>query len=179
MGKLYMDDIETGESEVVEEGEPVSLSSEKDGVTVPNEAVSSLEDSILESAPREVRQALESAPPEVRRRIAEFLSSATISPDTPLVDPVTAKLVDKLDSEHLTYFLQALERDAELAYQDTQRIRLYNLILILVGSAMFTFLVRFLADTNPDLLRDLIILLVAFIGGFSGGIIYTRRRGSE
>ena len=93
-------------------------------------------------------------------------------------NPVMVKLVDKFTPEHITLLLRSQDRDAEREHKSLTTGRIYQIVCLVIGVALFAFLVWFLSGSNPDLLEKLVTLLVGLIGGFGGGFALGSRRRS-
>lgn len=75
----------------------------------------------------------------------------------------------KITEKHIDKILEISEKDDERRYKDIQHSRLYNLIYILLGGGIFIFLTLFLVGKDPELFKELIKLLIAFVGGLGTG----------
>jgi hypothetical protein len=156
------------EPEVEEEEEEKLPAPVKPKPQVGEEEIEALpEESIF--VPAEI---LEKAPPEVRRSIEAFFAMMSHGP---IPNPVTAKLVEKFTPEHISFLLQSQDRDTEHEYGALASGRRYQLVCLILGAALFVFLVLYLSGSNPDLLERLITLLMGLVGGFGGGFAFGSR----
>ena len=86
------------------------------------------------------------------------------------------KLMEKFDSEHVKYYLESADRDAERAFKDAQASRRYTLVYASLVGLLFVFLVVFLSRYDAGLLKDILTAVVLLAGGFGAGYgIMTRR----
>ena len=104
---------------------------------------------------------LEKMPPEVRqefRQLTAFMGSISGARQPPFLKKINEQHIDKL----ITFS----ENESVRGFQYAQSTKKYNLTYVLIFCAVFIFLVVFLGDKNPELLKDLLKVLVGFIGGF-------------
>lgn len=104
---------------------------------------------------------LERIPPEVRREVNQF--TAIMGSFANAGQPPFLK---KINEAHIDKLIQFSENESLREFQDAQTTKKYNLLYVLIFCAVFTFLVVYLGDKNPELLKDLLKVLVGFIGGF-------------
>jgi thiol:disulfide interchange protein len=83
--------------------------------------------------------------------------------------PVTSPLQRKINEEHISKVLEIADKDSQRSYDDAQSSKRYFLAYIVLSFLLFGFIIVFLADKNPTLLRDILFILGAFAGGFGAG----------
>ncbi len=78
-------------------------------------------------------------------------------------------IFEKLTEEHVTKFLDHAHEDDKDEYALHRSSRWFRLVYVLLGMALFLFLVVYLGRDNRDLLGEIIRIAAAFIGGLGGG----------
>ena len=104
---------------------------------------------------------LESVSPEIIREVNQF--TAIIGNFANAGQPPFLK---KINEAHIDKLIQFSENESLRTFQDVQSTKKYNLLYVLIFCAVFTFLIVYLGDKNPELLKDLLKVLAGFIGGF-------------
>jgi hypothetical protein len=108
-------------------------------------------------------QILEDLPPELQKQVALMISSSRYQ------GPMPNPLVEKLNEEHISKIIDASIADDEKNYKFAIIGRRYTLIYVILGVIAFFCLLLFLIDRNPELLKDILKMGGAFIGGGAGG----------
>lgn len=112
-------------------------------------------------------EVLEAFPEEDRGRIESVMRQTIISGAMHRGNPIA----DKITSEHITQLITKSDDQDKREWEERGRDRNYNLILVGIGVAFVSFLVVFLKD-NENLLLNLVLAIVSFIGGFGFGKFY-------
>jgi hypothetical protein len=108
-------------------------------------------------------EVLDKLPPDTKKRLVEMNSFMALS--GPLVPP----FLKKINEEHISKVLEISDKDSQRAYDDAQATKKYTLAYIVLSFLLFGFIVVYLADRNPALLKDILIVLGIFAGGFGSG----------
>ena len=87
-------------------------------------------------------------------------------------------IADKITSEHITQLITKSDDQDRREWEERSRDRNYNLILVGIGVVFVSFLVVFLKD-NENLLLNLVLAIISFIGGFGFGKLYKRNGEKE
>jgi len=114
----------------------------------------------------ETAEILEDLPHEARKVIEFGMSMQRVSGRIP--NP----LLEKINEEHITKILELSRSEDEKSFEFAKQGRLFNLIFVIIFVALFIFLVTYLAKDNSELLKDIIKMVVAAIGGFGAGYGY-------
>lgn len=85
-------------------------------------------------------------------------------------------IFDKVNSEHITKFIELESESKNKKFKDKSSIRFYNLIYFFTGISLFIFLIMYLSKDNPTLLEKILSHGFAFVGGLGGGYIIKSRR---
>ena len=110
---------------------------------------------------------LEGAPPSVIQFLRSTFSMRSMS--GPVFNPLSAAIAKVLDAEHLTLFMQSMDRNTELEARSAYRARWVSLAYLGAVLVFAGFLVWLLKDSNPDLLKDVITLVSILAGGLGAG----------
>lgn len=116
-----------------------------------------------ESTPEEIDAIVKDMPPEVRQTVRMAMMQ-TFSRG-PAVHP----LLEKFTAGHIDKVLDYSQEDDKNEFSLRRSNRYFNLSYVIIGLSVFIFLIVFLAPQNIDLLKDILKLLVAFIGGVGSG----------
>lgn len=106
-----------------------------------------------------VPRSIQKLPPEVK----EFISMMGFS------GPVTPPFLNKVNEEHITKVLEITDKDSQRTYDDAQSSKKYSLAYLVLSFLLFGFVIVYLADRNATLLRDILVILGVFAGGFGAG----------
>ena len=110
---------------------------------------------------------LEGAPPSVIQFLRSTFSMRSMS--GPVFNPLSAAIAKVLDAEHLTLFMQSMDRNTELEARSAYRARWVHLAYVSVVLVFAGVVVYMLKDSNPDLLTDLITRVIGIAGGLGTG----------
>jgi|SRR5690625_1486725 len=119
-------------------------------------------------------EVLEAFPEEERGRIESVMRQTIISGVMRRGNPIA----DKITSEHITQLITKSDDQDRREWEERSRDRNYNLILVGIGVVFVSFLVVFLKD-NENLLLNLVLAIISFIGGFGFGKLYKRNGEKE
>lgn len=119
-------------------------------------------------------EVLEAFPEEERGRIESVMRQTIISGVMRRGNPIA----DKITSEHITQLITKSDDQDRREWEERSRDRNYNLILVGIGVVFVSFLVVFLKD-NENLLLNLVLTIISFIGGFGFGKLYKRNGEKE
>lgn len=117
-------------------------------------------------------EVLEKLPPEAKQEIIKlsaFMGSFSSPPHSPILK--------KVNEEHISKILDFSENDSKRTFEDAQTTKRYNLAYAILFCAVAVFLVIYLSDKNPELLKEILKLLIAFLGGLGAG--YGLKRGKS
>ncbi len=106
----------------------------------------------------------EDLPPKMRKRVEAIFSMGSISRSN--LSPFESKINEK----HIDKILEIKEKYDDKIFRDTQHSRKFLLVYVLIGVALFVFLTLFLVGRDKELLRDIIKLFIAFVGGLGAGV---------
>lgn len=104
-------------------------------------------------------RAIQQLPPEVREVVSMMGFSG----------PVTPPFLNKVNEEHISKVLEITDKDSQRTYDDAQSSKKYSLAYVVLSFLLFGFVIVFLADKNAALLKDILIILGVFAGGFGAG----------
>lgn len=119
-------------------------------------------------------EVLEKLPPEAKQEIIKlsaFMGS--------FASPGHSPILKKINEEHISKILDFSENDSKRVYQDAQTTKRYNLAYALLFCAVAVFLVIYLSDKNPELLKEILKLLIAFLGGLGAGYGLKRSKNKD
>jgi len=88
----------------------------------------------------------------------ERFSGSTLSP-----------FESKITEKHIDKILEIKDNYDDKIFKDAQHSRKFQLIYILIGVLVFIFLTLFLVGKDVDLFKDIVKLLIAFVGGLGAG----------
>jgi|SRR5215213_4902347 len=108
-------------------------------------------------------EVLEKLPPDARKRLVEMNSFMALS--GPMIPP----FLKKVNEEHISKVLDISDKDSQRIYDDAQSTKKYILAYVVLSFILFGFLVVYLADKNPTLLKEILTVLGIFAGGFGAG----------
>ena len=107
---------------------------------------------------------IEKIPPKERELIGLQMIMSTFS------GPLPPKFFDKLDKEHINKIIESIHTENHNIHKKEILKILSNLLMFLIIIGLVIFLVIFLTQNNkPDLLSDIIKILIGGIGGFGLG----------
>ena len=102
-------------------------------------------------------------PPDAKRLVEMSLTMARFS------GPMPNPLLEKISGEHIGKIIENTEKDSERQYKDIQSARKYALAYVAMSILLFGFIIVYLADRNPTLLKEILVVLGIFAGGFGSG----------
>lgn len=116
--------------------------------------------------------------PDEIKQIMRKISITQGSFSVPNVDPLKRALSEKLQPEHIDKFLDIAKVNEENEYKDRISSKKDIRLFVLLGVAVFVFLVIFL-KSNTDLLMSILRDGFAFIGGFGAGSFYNWKKNKK
>jgi hypothetical protein len=108
-------------------------------------------------------EVLDKLPPEARKRLVEMNSFMALS------GPMMPPFLKKINEEHISRVLELSDKDSQRAFEDAQSSKKYTLAYVVCSFLLFGFIIVYLADRNPVLLKDILTVLGIFAGGFGAG----------
>lgn len=81
-------------------------------------------------------------------------------------------LADKVETSHITQFLNNDAAQDERVFKDSQISKRYTLTYVILFCGLFVFITVFLVDRNVSVYTDLLKIFIAFAGGFGSGFGY-------
>lgn len=117
------------------------------------------EESII---PEEV---LEQIPEEERGRVTSIIRQTMISGVLGRKNPIA----DKITSEHIEKMIDGSEKDSEREYNEKKNQRWFVFAIILLGAGLLIFLTIYLAKENAATFMDILVPILAFLGGMGAG----------
>jgi hypothetical protein len=108
-------------------------------------------------------EVLEKLPPEARKRLVEMNSFMALS------GPMMPPFLKKVNEEHISKVLELSDKESQREFELAQSSKKYNLAYIVLSFLLFGFIIVYLADRNPVLLKDILTVLGIFAGGFGSG----------
>ena len=82
---------------------------------------------------------------------------------------------DKITTEHITWYLDGVEKNMTLAFEEKKHSKYFILALAIIVSIVFIILVVILKD-KPDVLEKLIYSVGGLFTGFAGGYGLGKKR---
>lgn len=107
---------------------------------------------------------LEAIPEEDRGNVERILRQTMISGVMRRSNPIA----EKITSEHITKLIDKSDVEDKRDRDERKSDKNYNLKLLCIGLIFIAFLIWFLRD-NEDLLIQIIIGIISFVGGFGFG----------
>ena len=107
-------------------------------------------------------EVLDKLPGPARKRIIEMMSIS-------MAGPMHPPFLRKINEEHISKLIECSEKDSQRDFEDTKSSRRYALVYLILSFILFGFIVVYLADRNPDLLKEVLKISVIFAGGFGAG----------
>jgi hypothetical protein len=86
-----------------------------------------------------------------------------------MAGPVYPPFVRKINEEHISKIIEYSESESKRSYDDARSGRRYGLCYTVLSFLLFGFIIVYLADRNPALLKDVLVVLGIFAGGFGAG----------
>jgi len=108
---------------------------------------------------------LEQMPEEERGRVISIMKqtmfSGIMSRKNPIAEKITEGHIDKMIDESA--------KDSEREYKDKNNQRLFTLGIVFLGVLLLIFLTVYLAKSHEETLMNIIIPILAFLGGMGAG----------
>jgi len=117
------------------------------------------EDSII---PEEL---LEQIPKEERGKVVSIIRQTMFSGIMGRRNPIA----DKISGEHITKMIDESAKDSEREYKEKKNQRWFVFGVILIGTALLIFLTLYLAKDNETTFMNILIPILAFLGGMGAG----------
>lgn len=118
-----------------------------------NDQVDSFLDDLPENTPQEVKQTIEMS----MMRAQSFGGSPT------------HPLFDKFTPQHVSTYLEGIQKDDDNEFKLISSNRWFYLFYVVLGVALFCFLIVYLLPRDKEFLDLLFKLLITFAGGFGSG----------
>jgi Flp pilus assembly protein TadB len=112
---------------------------------------------------------LKTMPPDVQKQFKqmEVFASMTRGPVNPLFE--------KMKPEHVSQFLEMLDKDSEREYGDTRSNRRFLFAAFCIAVLLFAFLTVFFMSINQaSMLTQILTIAIALAGGFGGGYGFSK-----
>ncbi len=106
----------------------------------------------------------EAIPEEDRGRVASIIRQTMISGVMRKSNPIA----EKITTDHITQIISKSDEQDKRDRDERNSERKYNISLVVLGLLFVGFLVVFL-QTNENLLINIIVAIISFIGGFGFG----------
>ena len=113
-------------------------------------------DALLENLPKNM-------PPEVKRSIRMSMMGASFG------GPPSHPLFDKFTPDHVTQYLDGIQKDDDNLFKLTSSNRWFFLFYVVLIVGVFCFLVVYLLPRDKALLELIFKLFITFAGGFGSG----------
>ncbi|OQY01489.1 MAG: hypothetical protein B6I26_03955 [Desulfobacteraceae bacterium 4572_130] len=105
---------------------------------------------------------LDNLPPKAKKIIEVGMSMHEF-------DSMQNPLADKINEKHIDKILELAEKDDERSFKDAGETRKFTLIYLLIFAILFIFLTIFLVGSDKELYKEIIKILVIFLGGLGSG----------
>jgi hypothetical protein len=110
-------------------------------------------------------------PPEIKKKVTQAMEFAAFSMTRGPVNP----LFEKMKPEHISQFLEILDKDSERDYKDTVSNRRFLFAAFCIAILLFIFLTIFFMIINQaSLLTQILTIAIALAGGFGGGYGFSK-----
>ena len=119
---------------------------------------------------------IEDMPEEIKKQIEVMMTSRQIGMTVSNANPMEKMISKKIESKHIDKFLEIAAMNEKNSFEDRQNTKKDVRLFVIIGVAVFIFLVIFLSRDNSDLLIDILTAAFAFLGGFGAGNFYSNKK---